>query len=251
MHPEHHFWKVSDGLFSLGQKKGGRVHAFVIEHQGRLTLIDTLFDTDASFIVKVIQQMGRQVSDLENIVITHAHRSHLGGLAALKAKNPNIKVHAHEWEADIIAGDRKAQAIPFFPRRPYRISLRVWFPFQFGLSLGLGRHPPCGVDKPLKDGCSVGPLTICHSPGHSPGHLAMFWKERRILFAGDSIATWPDLTLGWPAFNLNTRQHYESLNKLAEFDPELIAVGHGEPATGEQVGRLQKMIRSARPDGRA
>jgi len=247
MRSEHNFWRVGDGLFSLGQKRGGRVHAFLVEHQGKLTLIDTLYDTDARYIVEVIQRMGREVRDLENIIITHAHRSHLGGLAALKMLS-KATVWAHEWESDIIAGQRKAQAIPFFPRRPYRISLRVWFPLQFGLALGLGRHPACEVDRFLKDGASVGPLTICHTPGHSPGHLSMFWKERRTLFAGDSIATWPELSLGWPAFNLNKRQHYDSLHKIREFDPEIIAVGHGEPATGEQVAQLHEKIQSARPD---
>ncbi len=247
MHPDHHFWQLGDGLFSLSQKKGGRVHAFLVEHQGKLTLIDTLYDTDARYIVEVIQRMGREVRDLENIIITHAHRSHLGGLATLKTLS-KARVWAHEWESDIIAGDRKAQAISIIPSRPLRISLRVYFPFQIGLALGLGPHPPCEVDEFLKDGASVGPLTICHTPGHSPGHLAMFWKERRTLFAGDSIATWPDLSLGWPAFNLNKRQHYYSLQTLAEFDPEIIAVGHGGPATGEQVARLQTMIRTARPN---
>ena len=94
----------------------------------------------------------------------------------------------------------------------------------------------------------MGPLTILHAPGHSPGHLALFWKERRTLFAGDAIATWPDLSLGWPAFNLNKRQHHHSLQKLNDIGAEIIAVGHGDPATGEQVARLQTMIRSARPD---
>jgi len=248
MHPEHHFWKVGDGLFSLGQKRGGRVHAFLVDDGNELTLIDTLYDDDANYIVKVIQNIGRNVSDLKNIIITHAHRSHLGGLAALKTLS-KATVWAHEWESDIIAGQRKAQAIPFFPRRPFRTSLRVWFPFQFGLALGLGRHTDCEVDRFLTDGASVGPLTICHTPGHSPGHLSMFWKERRTLFAGDSIATWPDLSLGWPAFNLNKLQHWESLHKIREFDPEIIAVGHGEPATGEQVAQLHEKIRSARPDG--
>jgi glyoxylase-like metal-dependent hydrolase (beta-lactamase superfamily II) len=242
MQPEHQFWQVGDGLFSLGQKKGGRVHAFLVDDGTSLTLIDTLYDTDASFIIKVIQQMGHGVRDLRNIVITHAHRSHLGGLAALKALS-NAMVWAHEWESDIIAGDRKAQAISPIPRPPFRV-----YKLQLGLALGLGAHPPCEVDKFLKDGDSVGPLTVLHAPGHSPGHLALFWKERRTLFAGDAIATWPDLSLGWPAFNLNTRRHHHSLQKLNDIGADIIAVGHGEPATGDQVARLQTMIRTARPD---
>ena len=131
MHPEHQFWQVGEGLFSLGQKKGGRVHAFLVDDGTSLTLIDTLYDADAAFIIKVIQQMGREVRDLRNIVITHAHRSHLGGLAALKALS-NAKVWAHEWELDVIAGDRKAQAITLIPRRPLRV-----YHLQLGLAPGL------------------------------------------------------------------------------------------------------------------
>lgn len=246
MPSEHHFWQVGEGLYSLGQNKGGRVHAFLVEDKVEdkagdkyeLTLIDTLFDTDAHFIIKVIHHMGRTVGDLKNIVITHAHRSHLGGLAQLKAIS-NAKIWAHQWEADIIAGERKAQGISIIPQRPYQA-----YGLQLGLALGLGKHPPCEVDQALTDGDSVGPLTICHSPGHSPGHLALFWRERRTLFAGDAIATWPYLSLGWPAFNLNPRQHHDSLQTFLDFDPEVIAVGHGEPAKGEQVAKLRTMIRS-------
>jgi glyoxylase-like metal-dependent hydrolase (beta-lactamase superfamily II) len=242
MQTEHQFWQVGEGLFSLGQQKGGRVHAFLVDDGTNLTLIDTLYDPDAAFIVKVIQHMGREVRDLRNIVITHAHRSHLGGLAALKALS-DAKVWAHEWESDIIAGERKAQAISVVPRWPLRV-----YNLQLGLALGLGAHPACEVDAFLRDGDAVGPLEIIHAPGHSPGHLALFWRERRTLFAGDAIATWPDLSLGWPAFNLNTRQHHRTLLKLDDFEADMIAVGHGEPATGEQVPRLRTMIRSARGD---
>ena len=244
MQPKHHFWKVGEGLYSLAQKKGGQVHAFLVDDGTGLTLIDTLYDADASFIVDVIKRIGRDVSDLKNIVITHAHRSHMGGLATLKAQS-NAKIWAHEWESDIIAGDRKAQGVSIIPGRP--LNFRVYY-LQLGLAFGLGPHSPCEVDNFLKDGDSVGPLTVCHAPGHSPGHLALFWKERRTLFAGDAIATWPNLSLGWSAFNLNSRQHYKSLHTLAEFGADVIAVGHGEPATGEQVAQLQTMIETARPD---
>ena len=53
------------------------MHAFLVEGKDGLTLIDTLYDADGAFVAKVIQQMGRPISDLKNIVLTHAHRSHL------------------------------------------------------------------------------------------------------------------------------------------------------------------------------
>ena len=94
----------------LSQSKGGRVHAFLLDDGEGLTLIDTLFDNDAAGILSAIREIGRKPSDLRHLVATHAHRSHIGGLAELK-KLSGAKVWAHEWEADIIAGEREAQAI--------------------------------------------------------------------------------------------------------------------------------------------
>jgi glyoxylase-like metal-dependent hydrolase (beta-lactamase superfamily II) len=232
--------QLAEGVYSLGQRKGGRVHAYLLDDGQGLTLIDTLYDTDGARVVEAITQIGRKPSDLKNIVITHGHRSHLGGLAALK-KLSGAKVWAHEWEADIIAGNRKAQAVSVVPRWPLRV-----YGLQLGLALGFGAHPPCEVDAFVKEGDHIGPLEVLHTPGHSPGHLAFRWSSRAALFAGDALATWPELSLGWPGFNLNKKQHRHSLLKIDDAGANVIAVGHGEPAVGDQVDILRRLIRSGR-----
>ena len=76
--------QIAPGVYSLEQSKGGHVHAFLLDDGEELTLIDTLFDTDAGRVLDRIAALGKSVEDLKNIVLTHAHRSHLGGLANLK-----------------------------------------------------------------------------------------------------------------------------------------------------------------------
>jgi glyoxylase-like metal-dependent hydrolase (beta-lactamase superfamily II) len=232
--------RIADGLYCLSQKKGGRVHAFLLDDGNGLTLIDTLFDNDARVVISAIEQIGRQVSDLENIIATHAHRSHIGGMATLK-KLSGAKVWSHEWEADIIAGERESQRVSPFPKAP----LRVYY-IQLGLALGIDGHLPCGVDGFLREGDRIGPLQVIHMPGHSPGHLGFYWKERSAVFAGDALATWPYLSLGWDGLTVNLKQHRRSLHKLDELRADVIAVGHGEPAEGDNTDKLRSMIRNAR-----
>jgi glyoxylase-like metal-dependent hydrolase (beta-lactamase superfamily II) len=232
--------RVADGVYSLRQWMGGHVHAYLVDDGNGLTLIDTLYDKDGGRVLRAIRDIGRQVTDVKNILISHAHRSHIGGVAALK-KLSGAKVWVHEWEADILAGDRKAQACTIIPQPPI-----LSYPYQFGLAIGVGKHPPCEPDGFFREGDRIGPLQIIYTPGHSPGHMAFYWDNRSFLHAGDAIATWPDLRLGWPALNLNKKQHLQSLRKVDDLRVDVIAVGHGDAAVGDQIEKLRRMIRSGK-----
>lgn len=228
--------QIAPGVYSMTQNKGGHVHAFLLDNGTDLTLIDTLFDTDARQVLERIGSIGRSIQDLKRILLTHGHRSHLGGLATLKRLS-GATVYSHEWEADIIAGERTAQPVTVIPMRPLGTYWRVYY-LQFGAALGRGKHPPCTVDSTLNDGDTVGPVRVLHTPGHTPGHLAFWWSEHRVLFAGDAIATYPVFEAGWPAFNLNPTQQQTSLLRMADLGAEVLAVGHGEPITAGATQRV-------------
>ncbi|HKB93908.1 MAG TPA: MBL fold metallo-hydrolase [Gaiellaceae bacterium] len=230
--------ELAPGVYSLGHGKGGHVHAFLLDAGGELTLVDTLFEGDARLVLDALRRLGRKPGDLRRIAITHGHRSHLGGLAALK-RETGATVYAHEWEADVVAGERRAQAVSILPRQSLKL-----LPFQLGLWLDLPRHASCPVDELLDEGDAVGPLQVLHVPGHSPGHLGFWWPERRFLIAGDGIATWPSLCAGWRVFNLNHAQHRVSLARLAALDAAVVGVGHGEPITVDAADRVHELSAS-------
>ena len=191
-----------------------------------LTLIDTLSDSDAGVGIAEITRAGRRVTDPKQIILTHAHRSHIGGLATLK-KLSNATVYSHQWEEGIVAGQRKATPVGLWPKSP----LQVYY-LQAGLALGLSPHVPCKVDQALKDGDHLGPLEVLSVPGHTPGCLAFHWGERRALFVGDIVASWPSIAPGWPGLTLDNDQNLKSVGKLADAgDAEIVCVGHGGPIT--------------------
>jgi glyoxylase-like metal-dependent hydrolase (beta-lactamase superfamily II) len=236
--------ELGNGIWALGDESWGRVRAFLVVEEDGLTLIDTLGDEHPFTILAAIRRIGCSISDLRRIWLTHAHFSHLAGLAALKELT-GATVGSHRWEADIIAGERKAQRVPILPRRP----LKAYYPFQFGLAFGLskGDHNPCKVDRFLTDRyrSKGGRLNVLHIPGHTPGHLA-FWTEEedggRVLLSGDAIVTWPYFAGGWDSFTLNKRQQRESLRKMARLAPNAVGVGHGEPITENAAERVKSLV---------
>jgi glyoxylase-like metal-dependent hydrolase (beta-lactamase superfamily II) len=228
--------QLAPGVYSLGVNKGFETHAFLIEDGDGLTLIDSLFDADARIILDQMRAIGRSHSDLKQIVLTHAHRSHLGGLATLKRLSGAV-VCSHAWEADIIAGERAAQQVSWRPQDPL-----VTYHFQIGNNINISKHRPCQVDRFIGEGDQVGPLTTIHTPGHTPGHLAFWLPAPRILFCGDAVVTSPRFMAGWPGFVLNKRQHTASLQKMATYDAEILAFGHGDPITSNGAARLQGLL---------
>lgn len=248
--------QLAPGVYSLSVAKGFASHAFLIDsaqtggiatdaaeiggiqtgNSTGLTLIDTLFDADARVVLDQISAIGRAPSDLKQIVLTHAHRSHLGGLAALK-RISGATVYSHAWEADIIAGERAPQQVSWRPQDPL-----VTYHFQIGNNLNVSKHKPCAVDRMVVEGDTIGPLEVIHTPGHTPGHLAFWLPGPRILFCGDAVVTSPKFMAGWPGFVLNKRQHAESLDKLAGYDAAILAFGHGDPILADGAAQLRRLL---------
>ena len=245
--------EIARGVYSIGQTgrnayPSGYSHAYLLEHGQDLTLIDTLGDADGRLILQQLRRLGQPVRNLKQILLTHAHRSHIGGLAHLKSLS-GATVYSHVWEADIISGKRPAQPVSLLPIRPLRV-----YPQRLGLAFHAG-HSPCHVDEQLSDGDVVGPIHVIHTPGHTPGHLVFYWPDRRALFTGDSIVTWPQLGAGWPGFQLDELQFRDSLQYMEEsvshigeqHDPPVMVIGvaHGEPITRGATERLRFVVEAA------
>ena len=233
--------EIAPGLHALGQKQGGYVHAFLAESDGgELTLVDTMWDGDGRHVFEAIRRLGRKPSDLKRIALTHGHRSHLGGAKALREAS-GATTYMHAAEAGILEGTQRAKRVPVL--RPFPASL---IKFRLGLALGIPRHPPCPVDEPLADGDAFGPFEVVHAPGHSPGHLAFWWPDRRALIAGDAVATWPDESPGWPHFQLDADAHERSVKRMASLEPLVVGVGHGDPLADGTPDRLHALAERAR-----
>ena len=87
------------------------------------------------------------------------------------------------------------------------------------------------IDGVLEVGATIGPLAkLIDASGKSPGEVALWWRDRRILIVGDAIignppgqcGLLPDRVMDDPA-RLRT-----SVRALSELDFDTLLVGDGE-----------------------
>ena len=83
--------------------------------------------------------------------------------------------------------------------------------------------------------CRGADTTVIATPGHTPGHCAIYIERHGALFAGDALCTWSPATgrtgaqLMPSGFNVSEAQALESLGRIEGVDAQVTLVGHGEP----------------------
>jgi glyoxylase-like metal-dependent hydrolase (beta-lactamase superfamily II) len=213
-------------------------NAYVLVSEEGLTLVDSGNPGEAAKIVSQLEEGGYTLSDLQTIVLTHCHADHTGSAAEL-ARRSGARVLAHGDEVPYI---EKTEALPVnsFVRR-----LLDW------VSDRVFRTAACQIDKALEDGDAVdvlGGLKVIHAPGHTPGNIALYGSDRRILFCGDTIFNGNPFSgrggIGPPprAFSLDPAQAEASARELAKLPAEVACFGHGEPILEWAGERLREAL---------
>jgi glyoxylase-like metal-dependent hydrolase (beta-lactamase superfamily II) len=210
----------------------GMANAFLIEGDDGLTLIDAGFPAKEAAVFGAIDELGRSPDQLKHLIFTHGHPDHIGSAAAIVRKT-GARTYMHPSDIPIAESGG-----PFRPMRPApgllgQVLCRLFF------------HPderlePVAIDQPLTAGEILpiaGGIEVIHTPGHCAGHVALLWRPRRMLFAGD-VGT-NIMGLGDPVGFENLEEGRASQRKLAGLSFDAAGFGHGKPITRDASTRFR------------
>jgi|SRR5215467_8395603 len=192
------------------------INAYLLAEDDGLTLIDTGLAGTHRLILARAAALGMPIA---RIALTHAHRDHRGSLDALAAALPRVQVITSEREAPLLAGNTELR--DHEPAGPLRGGFRA------------------AATRPARlvaDGDTIGSLRVLATPGHTPGHIALFDTRDGTLYAGDAfittfgVATSAVVRWRYPMSGLATWSpslDLDSARRLRDLDPARLATGHG------------------------
>jgi glyoxylase-like metal-dependent hydrolase (beta-lactamase superfamily II) len=202
---------VSRGVWRVGLMS---VNVFLIEAGDDLVLIDAGLRNSPPRITEAIYSLDRLPQHVTAIVVTHAHRDHVGGLAEM-VRRTGASVWMHPADAALVRDGVYG--------RPFAHGAGRVFDLLPG-----AKGKPIAVTHEVSDG-EVLPfdgLRAVFTPGHSAGHLALLLpREGGVLFVGDAAANLRRPGLSF--VNEDMGEVRTSVQKLASLEFETACFGHG------------------------
>ncbi|MDH4207848.1 MAG: MBL fold metallo-hydrolase [Anaerolineae bacterium] len=221
----------------------GPVNVYLLEGEP-LTLVDAGPRTEDAFeVLKAgLSELGYSVSDVEQVVITHAHHDHFGqagriveesGAALLSFRENKYPLEKFDtWWEKRMAYLSDLMIKEGAPRESLT---------EIDAIRGIGQYAaPVPELTPLDDNDEVrmGGSTwrALHTPGHALGHLCFYHQESRLLLSGDHLLR--DITsnpvLETPRRGMRERprslpDYVQSLRRVRNLEIRKALPGHGEP----------------------
>lgn len=188
-------------------------------------VVDTGFAAHVEETLGLVREAGVQA---RTVVNTHWHSDHVGGNAVFQRSGAQIIASAPDAQA--VNGRDPGCCLSEYLDQPV---------------------PQYTVDRAVRDGerLLLGPSEweVVAVPGHTPGHIALWEPERRVLIVGDTVTAHD---VGWVNVMLEGSAALDaavsSLRRMQELDPALILPGHGPaleepgPALETALGRLER-----------
>jgi glyoxylase-like metal-dependent hydrolase (beta-lactamase superfamily II) len=235
--------QIAKGLNRIGSDT---VNSYLVVDSDGVTIIDAGLPRYWRLLGRELAQLGRTLDDVRALILTHGDTDHIGFAGRLSREKG---IPAYLFPADDDRAHLKVKK-PNSGWGPVKVGPLVGFLWYSAREGGL-KIPPAGDLLPVEDGQVLdvpGKPRIIHTPGHTPGSIAVHVTAVDALFVGDEMTTRNVLTgVKGPKpapFTLDPAQAMTSLDRISDVDATWMLPGHG-PAWNGGVSEAVRLIREA------
>ena len=166
---------------------GGKVVPYIfIENEDDLTLIDPSFLPQLPILENYLVNAGYDIRNVKRIILTHLHIDHAQAANEIR-KRTGAKIYSHWIEAGYLAHNPPYNGPPTTQTIADVIKKTGLSAEDLTKKFGSMELEQIIVDEQVSDGDMIESLKVIHTPGHTPGHISLYYEQDRILFAADTI----------------------------------------------------------------
>jgi glyoxylase-like metal-dependent hydrolase (beta-lactamase superfamily II) len=159
---------------------------FIEENSKDLTLIDPSFLSQLPTLENYLLNAGYDIKNVTRIILTHVHVDHAQAANEIKRKT-GAKIYSHWIEANYLAHNPSYNGPPTTQETIDKLKKLGISIEQLTKEYGSFEVEPIIVDQQVSDGDMIGSLKVIHTPGHTPGHISLYYNEDGTIFGADSI----------------------------------------------------------------
>lgn len=220
----------------------GSINVYLVRLTGGYLLVDCGMDTEDCFqaLEHAVQAAGVGWRDIHEILLTHIHPDHMGlAPRLLQLTGAQLAMHAHDAEylreltqteryLSWAAGVLRESGVPGEIIAKIDVSSNEIHKHFHHLT------PDRVLTGGEKISTIMGELEVLWTPGHSPGHVCLYGRERRVLFSGDQMLEEISPNIGWHPGRDPLGEFLGSLRDLERLEIDLILPSHGAPFSGHR-----------------
>ncbi len=151
---------------------------------------------DSRHLEQIDRELQVRKAHLACVLVTHGHSDHASGSPLIAGRHPTAAFAKFPW-----------------PEEDVRYQVE-WQPLVDGQTVVAGGET----------------LTVLHTPGHSPDHIALWHAPTRAAFVGDLVIQGGSVIIPWSRGG-NLEDYLASLERLIALRPQTLYPAHGPVIT--------------------
>jgi glyoxylase-like metal-dependent hydrolase (beta-lactamase superfamily II)/8-oxo-dGTP pyrophosphatase MutT (NUDIX family) len=189
---------------------------YLIHTSKEIVVVDpgSPYEEEQQALAECLDEMIAEGRRVKEIIITHLHPDHIGGVNVLKSQlGGAVPVAAHAHTAEALNE----------------------------------MHTDVHVDRLIADGDVITlegdpqiRLTALHTPGHARGHLCFHDADRGVLLTGDNVLGVGSVLIDPPEGNM--RDYLDSLNRMRSLPNLSVLLGGHGPAVATPYQKLDEYV---------